>query len=167
MHEPDVSLRLMREAEFPAFRGAFVRAWAEDLRRIDGLGEEEALTEAATSIDQALPAGVATPDALLFVIDGDGRPVGTLWLEIDRRGNAHIADITIDEPHRGRGYGGRALELAEEEARRSGAGVDRAQRLRRQPRRAPAVRAARLPPDAPHAPQVARRRLTRGPRQPR
>ena len=115
-----VSLRPMADAEFAVFREAFIRAWAEDLRRVDGLDERDAVERATDSIDRSLAAGVATPGVRLFVVVGDGRPVGTLWLEVEAAA-AHIADVTIDEPHRGRGYGRRALELAEEEARRAGA----------------------------------------------
>ena len=114
-----VSLRPMVAAELPSFREAFIRAWAEDLQRVEGLAERDAIERVTQEVDRSLAA--AKPEKLLFVVVADGRAVGSLWLEIEDDGHGHIGDVTIDEAHRGRGYGRRALELAEEEARRAGA----------------------------------------------
>ena len=117
----EVRLRPLEADEFPAWRATFVAGWAEDLRATTGAGEDAARRLAEAGTDAALPQGPATPGQLLLAIVAGERDVGALWLSLGDAGHAHISDIAVDAPHRGRGVGRRALELAEDEARRAGA----------------------------------------------
>jgi len=110
----------MATEEFAAYREAFIHDWAADLENVDDLTRDGALVEAAARTDADLPLGPATPGHHLFVILADERPVGSLWFSIDAQGRAFLDDVTIREADRGKGYGRRALELCELEARQRG-----------------------------------------------
>ncbi|MDE3082132.1 MAG: GNAT family N-acetyltransferase [Acidobacteriota bacterium] len=89
--------------------------WPED--------SAEELGRAETA--RLLPQGGDTPGmSILTAFDGDVR-VGYVWLSLEPRittsGEAWIYDIEVASDLRGRGYGRRLLEAAEDEARRAGA----------------------------------------------
>lgn len=115
-----VRLRPMSAAEFPSFRASFVLDWAADIARIDDLSFADAEAQAASRTDQNLTDGPATPGHRLFVIVDGEVPVGTLWFSYEPGKPAFLDDITIREEFRGQGYGRRALELLEVEARTLG-----------------------------------------------
>ena len=116
-----IRLRAMAADEFGAYRAAFIRDWAADLEIVDDVTREGALAEAAARTDADLPLGPATPGHHLFVILADHEPVGSVWFSMDAQGRAFLDDVTIHEADRGKGYGRRALELCEQEARQRGA----------------------------------------------
>ncbi len=115
----EVSLRRMRDDEFPdwerAHRAEYVRGMTEQA----GLSREDAEAKAARDIASVLPAGLATPDTHLWVVESEGRAVGTVFLGL-RLGGAWLYDIVIDENSRGRGYGRAAMITLEGEARSLG-----------------------------------------------
>ena len=116
-----IRLRAMAAEEFAAYRETFIRDWAADLEKVDDLTRAGALAEAAARTDADLPLGPATPGHHIFVILADEEPAGNLWFSIDAQGRAFLDDVTIHEADRGKGYGRRALELCELEARQRGA----------------------------------------------
>ncbi len=116
-----VSLRSMTDAEFVGFRDGFIRAWADDLAQLDELAPAAALAEATVRTDADLPEGLATAGHHLCTIVAGERAVGSLWFSLDARGQAFLDEITIAAEERSRGYGRRALALAEDLARRLGA----------------------------------------------
>lgn len=116
----EVQLRPMTADEFARFREEFVRAWAEDLAKVEDLDPALALAQAAARTDAELPQGLETPGHRLSTVTADGRAVGSLWLSREG-GRAFLEEVTIAEAERGRGLGRRAIALAEEAARAEGA----------------------------------------------
>lgn len=116
-----ISLRPMTPTEFVGFRDGFIREWADDLAKVEGLSDEQALADAAARTDADLPLGVASPGHHLFTILADGRAVGSLWFSIGPRGRAFLDEVQVVADERGRGHGRQAIALAEAEARRCGA----------------------------------------------
>lgn len=99
--------------------------YARDLVRDFGMSPEGARAHADSSIDRLVPDGQLLPSHVVFMIEIDGEPGGDLWLA-NRDDNAEttlfIYDITVDEEHRGKGYGKAAMAFTEEEAQRRGIG---------------------------------------------
>jgi ribosomal protein S18 acetylase RimI-like enzyme len=122
---PRIAARPMTQAEFDAYLGWAVPEYADELERNTGIGREAAEQHAARSYRDALPDGIATPEhAFLTAQDADtGEHVGLLWLARQRRDGADVIwvfDVWVEEAMRGRGYGRRLMELAEERAVASG-----------------------------------------------
>jgi len=86
-----------------------------------GLAPEQAAAKAEADHATALPHGPATPDTLLCLLEADGAPVGSVWVNT-RQGStpdgsplAWVFDIVVDEARRGRGHGRALMLLAERE----------------------------------------------------
>ncbi len=111
-----LALRPMTEDEFARFRPELLEGYAAERARNLGttLEVERAVAERQTA--ELLPDGVRTKNHHLWIVTDDaGERVGVLWALVDpEQRRAFIYDIAIDEPHRGKGYGRRALELLEE-----------------------------------------------------
>lgn len=119
----EISLRPMTDAEYDRWRRRSVDSYAANIMAATGRSPESAGALAQSQFDELLPQGRATPTTWLFVIDQDGRQVGTLWLgpHPHRQGFGYVYDIEIDESARGQGLG-RAAMLAAEDVLR-GAGI--------------------------------------------
>ncbi len=120
--QPRLRMRPLSAEEFPEYRESFIRDWALDLARVEGLPPEEAIASATRRTDAGLTAGVATPGHYLYAILFDDERVGTLWFSVDEERRGFLDDITILEPFRRRGHGKGALELLEAIARELGLG---------------------------------------------
>jgi ribosomal protein S18 acetylase RimI-like enzyme len=125
---PEVTLRPMTAEEFLIYLPWAKAEYADEVMQNTGISAEAAACHSEDSFRDLVPEGVNTPGhQLLVATDPDtGERVGLLWLTTQRpRGTPAmwIYDIYVEEPLRGKGYGRRLLELAEEEARR--AGLDR------------------------------------------
>jgi len=115
-----VRLRPLREDEYAEFVEHGQEQYADDLHRNGGMTEEAAAAKAVRDYAQVLPDGLATADHTISAIEEleTGERVGQLWFarrELEGQTVAYLYDITIDEPHRGRGLG-RAAMLAFEQA---------------------------------------------------
>jgi len=116
---PEVTLRPLREDEYPAWDTEHRREYARGLVEHAGLTPKEAEAKVARDISAALPDGLATPDVYVWAVEDEGRKVGTVFFGI-RSGEAWLYEITIDAGARGRGYGRAAMLALEEEARALG-----------------------------------------------
>ena len=115
-----VTLRPLREDEYPAWAEAHIRGYAEGMTAFAGLSEEEATAKAARDHAFVLPHGLATEGLHIYALEAeDGRTVGTIFLGA-RDGGAWVYDVTVAEAERGRGYGRAAMLAIEDEARRLG-----------------------------------------------
>jgi GNAT superfamily N-acetyltransferase len=100
----------VREDELAGWLDVSKRQYAADIAENAGLTREEADRKAEHS---------------LFVLEDAGadEPVGRAWLG-ERDGPdgraAYVWDVFVEEQARGRGFGRRAMELLEKEARRRG-----------------------------------------------
>jgi ribosomal protein S18 acetylase RimI-like enzyme len=113
-------LRPLREDEFAEFLEQGRKQYADDVHRNGSMTPEAATAKAARDFAQLLPEGLATPGQTIAAIEEveTGERVGRLWFakrELGGRTVSYLYDITIDEPHRGRGLG-RAAMLAFEQA---------------------------------------------------
>lgn len=117
-----MSLRLepMTEADVSAFIVGHLDEYTRQVEQYGGWSHDDARAKAEKDMAQTFPGGRAQPDHRLFhlVEDGGGR-VGILWYATQERG-VWLYQVTIDEPHRGRGLGREAMALLEEEARALG-----------------------------------------------
>ena len=120
-----LSLRPMTRSEISAFL-ATSRDGYVAVRVASGDDEPTAARAADETIAASLPEGQPAAGQLLFRLEDDGRPVGSLWIGPADSGQPEswwVWDITIDDEHRGQGYGKSAMLLAENEARAHGATV--------------------------------------------
>jgi GNAT superfamily N-acetyltransferase len=124
---PEVVLRPMTAEEFRGYRAHAIQDYADEVRRNTGVDAEGARKHAERAFTDILPDGLASPGHRILVAeDPPGERIGLLWLaRLHREGirTAWIYDVAVEEPLRGRGYGRRLMEAAEEQAR--GLGVRR------------------------------------------
>ena len=113
----------MRVDEFADWLPRACEDYADDMIRNSDADPEAARAKARRDSERLFPGGLPSVDQLVFVIEADGERVGELWLsarEGELRRVLYVWNIRIDERHRGRGLGRRAMVLAESEARRRG-----------------------------------------------
>ncbi|MFD7239147.1 GNAT family N-acetyltransferase [Streptomyces syringium] len=116
--------RSMTEAEFAVWQERAKAAYAQDwITR--GVPADQARAKAEADHGSALPAGLATPGALLSVLTHHGTTVGILWLAVREGGpdepGAFVYDVETVEEHRGRGHGRSLMLLAETQSLAAGA----------------------------------------------
>ena len=121
----DLRLWPMDRAEFDAWRGDVVRAFAEEQVAAGSWPADEAIELATKSNDALLPDGFDTEGMRFYTGRiADGTRVGVLWLGLTHpRGKpdcAFIYDIEIHEPYRGSGYGRALLAAVDAEVRAHG-----------------------------------------------
>ena len=114
-----VTFRPLREDEFATWSEEHARGYVEGMIAFADLSREDAEAKATRDVAGVFPAGLATEGIRLWVVEDEGRPVGTVFLGV-RDGGAWLYDITIDESERGRGYGRAAMLELEDEVRRLG-----------------------------------------------
>ena len=114
-----VSLRPFREEEYPAWNKAHRAEYERGLVEFAGLSRAAARAKVDHDVPSVLPDGLATADTRFWVIEDEGRRVGTIFLGI-RGGEAWLYDIVIDEAERGRGLGRAAMLALEDEVRAFG-----------------------------------------------
>jgi RimJ/RimL family protein N-acetyltransferase len=103
-----------------------VQAFAQDNIQVGRWSEEEAQAQAEKELGHFLPQGLETPNHYISVIvdDETGQKVGMIWFDISKQGRAvfgNIYNVEIFQEFRRHGYGTRALELMESQARELGA----------------------------------------------
>jgi ribosomal protein S18 acetylase RimI-like enzyme len=100
----------------------------EQARRKAGDSAEVAAEKARTSLESSFPGGVPAPGHLVYDIvatdpESAGEIVGYLWIAPLTEGSDAwwVFDISVEEHHRGAGYGRAAMQLAEKAAAEHGA----------------------------------------------
>ena len=118
------SLRPLNPAEIAEYVAQIRTMYAAELREHLFLDEAAARARADRSASEAFPDGAVAPGHWIYAVeDGEGTPVGRLWLGEPFDGEAEslwVYDIEISPDHRGRGLGRDAMLLAEEQARLHG-----------------------------------------------
>ena len=120
-----LSLRPMTRSEISAFLATSRDGYVAE-RVASGDDEATAARAADETIAASFPDGQPAAGHLLLRLEDDGLPLGSLWIGPADAGQPEswwVWDITIDEEHRGQGYGKAAMLLAENEARAEGATV--------------------------------------------
>ena len=111
-----VTLRPLRDDEYEAWDAAHRAEYEHGLVEFAGLTPEAAREKVAHDVEAVLPERLATPDVRLWVVEADGRRVGTVWLGF-RGSRPWLYDVTIDADERGRAYGRAAMLALEDEVR--------------------------------------------------
>jgi ribosomal protein S18 acetylase RimI-like enzyme len=101
------------------------RSYAQDMHELGGVPVEEARERARQSTLELFPDGLpAEGNQLWRAVDGDGEPVGVLWLAHRAKGtpgeHAWIYDIEVEPGRRGQGHGRTMMHRAEEITREWG-----------------------------------------------
>lgn len=113
----------MTEAEYDSWVEHEAEEYALEMAEASGSTLEEARRISREQTREFLPDGLRTRDAfLLRVLDGDGAPVGVLWVgpHPRRAGAGWVFDVEIEEARRGEGFGRAAMLAAEQVARDAG-----------------------------------------------
>lgn len=119
MTTPQVHLRPITDAEYPAWTDRSVASFAAAIGPARGLSADEALKLAREETEKLLPEGPATDRQLIWIAWADAEPVGSLWISLRSR-VPFVYGLEVHSAQRGKGYG-RAIMLAgEEECRRRG-----------------------------------------------
>jgi ribosomal protein S18 acetylase RimI-like enzyme len=123
----DLRLRPIREDEFGPWLESVTLDYALETARNKKISHAAALEEARASMERILPKGMATPLHTFELAEQDGVEgrIGFLWYTRERHSDHEIVwlfDVVVDEPHRGRGFGRRLMELLEERTRAAGLG---------------------------------------------
>ena len=118
------SLRPLNPGEIAEYAARVRTMYAAELREHLFLDDAAATARADRSANAAFPDGAVAPGHWIYAVeDGEGTPVGRLWLGEPFDGDAEslwVYDIEIAPEHRGRGLGRDAMLLAEEQARMHG-----------------------------------------------
>jgi CubicO group peptidase (beta-lactamase class C family)/ribosomal protein S18 acetylase RimI-like enzyme len=107
---PRIRIRPMTESEFDEWQEELAHEYADEQVAAGNWDRASALERALAGNAQLLPDGLRTPRMLLVrAILRNGDAVGRAWAGLEHpRGapdTAFLYDISIDEAHRGRGYG--------------------------------------------------------------
>lgn len=110
-----VTARPMTEAEYPLWLTAEKASYVGDIVRAGALSREEAERKCERDFAELLPAGLATPDNTLLVLEAAGEEVGTGWLKHGfLPGVSYGYSLHVHERHRGKGYGRAAMAAGEQ-----------------------------------------------------
>lgn len=114
----DLVLRDLTDEELAHYLVHLEQSYADDMHRLGGVPEAVARADARESTLQLFPDGRPVDGHHLWrAEDGDGRPVGLLWLAHRQPGtvreHAYVYDIEVDADRRGEGWGRRLIERAE------------------------------------------------------
>ncbi|MFJ1597159.1 GNAT family N-acetyltransferase [Streptomyces sp. NPDC088261] len=121
---PALTARPMTPDEYGPWLVAGKDEYVADIVRSGSLTPAEARAKSDRDFADLLPAGPATPDHHIVVLEAAGAPVGTLWLK-----HHHLPGVTfgfsleIDESHRGKGFGHASMAVAESETLGAGDSV--------------------------------------------
>jgi ribosomal protein S18 acetylase RimI-like enzyme len=111
----------MTPAQFDAFIGASVPAYADDKVAAGQWPPSEALARARAEFDELLPQGLATADNLLYAInDMAGADVGVLWISLQERAGqrvAYVYDVYVQPERQRQGHASRAFAALEQVVR--------------------------------------------------
>jgi ribosomal protein S18 acetylase RimI-like enzyme len=114
-----LSLRPLTGSERVQLAAQAELRYAEDIEQNGRFKAADARRKAAEDVPRLL----RDRDSTLFALEESGQRVGHLWLgkrEQQGRRFFWIWDVFVAEEHRGRGIGRKAMQLAEQEARRQG-----------------------------------------------
>jgi ribosomal protein S18 acetylase RimI-like enzyme len=118
----DATFAPLEDAELASWLTRSQQGYVAD-RMAAGDTLAEATANATSSLDRLFPGGTPAPGQLVGRVICDGEPVGELW--VGPAGNDSqrwwVWSVAVDEARRGRGYGRKAMVLAETLARRHGA----------------------------------------------
>jgi len=112
-------LRPMNAYEFEHYIKPAIKEYAADLTTSGSCLESDSFKEAQKAFGFLLPDGVKSKDQYLFhVINETDAIIGMVWFGLRPNNEGFIYDFSIKEVFRGQGFGTRAMELLELEAKK-------------------------------------------------
>jgi ribosomal protein S18 acetylase RimI-like enzyme len=114
----------MTQEEYVAWRERSKREYAAEIAVARDLDADAATAQSAGEFAELLPDGLASPGMHLWTAVVGDEPVGMGWFELRQRASgvsAWIFDISVDQGHRGKGYGRALLDALHDAARALGA----------------------------------------------
>jgi ribosomal protein S18 acetylase RimI-like enzyme len=120
-----IRLERMGEDEYPTYRDAAVRGYADDKVRSGDWVSRDALTLSAQAFHRLAPNGLRTPDQHFFTVHdaATDAKVGWLWYQVRDDGpyrSAYLCDIVIFDACRRQGYGTACLAELDNQAKSLG-----------------------------------------------
>ena len=115
-----VKLEKMNSNEFQRYLSFAIKNYASEHVRAGNWEESEAVDKAAQEYENLLPDGKNTTNQYLFTIRDGEHEVGIIWLAKRSAEKGFIYDIYISEENQGKGYGRKAMEEIEKEAKNLG-----------------------------------------------
>jgi ribosomal protein S18 acetylase RimI-like enzyme len=120
-----VELIPFQQGEFEDYLENLLVRYTADKIAAGNVGPDNATETIRKEIDNLMPQGLQTPHHTYFQIcdQESGNKVGILWVYYDpqdRRKQAFIYDLEVDEAYRRQGYASQALLALEDHLRRLG-----------------------------------------------
>ena len=115
-----VKLQKMNSNEFQRYLSFAIKNYASEHVKAGNWDEAEAVDKAAQEYENLLPDGEKTANQYLFTIRDEDHEVGIIWLAKRSDEKGFIYDIYIREENQGKGYGKKAMEEIEKEAKNLG-----------------------------------------------
>jgi ribosomal protein S18 acetylase RimI-like enzyme len=124
----DLRLSELTSSEYEHWWDLATRDYAQEHVKSGNWTAGEAVEKSVAEFRKLLPEGTRTPGHYLYALEDPQTKdrVGILWFRADKGPDApqppvvFIYDLRVDEKYRGKGYGARAMGLAEMRARELG-----------------------------------------------
>ena len=111
-------LRQMNAYEFEHYAEKAVHSYAAELVKSGSCSEDVSLKQAQKTYDSLLPKGLESEGQYLFhIINDTDAVIGMIWFGERPNHEGFIYDFSILEHFRNQGFGTKALELVEVEAK--------------------------------------------------
>lgn len=113
----------MTSTDYDLWLARSKKAYALDKERADKLTSGEAMEIAERDFSSLLPEGLNSAGSFLYVMKNNETTVGFLWFGIrgaDDNRKVFLYDIIVEEEHRGKKYGKKAMLLLEDEVKKLG-----------------------------------------------
>ncbi|WP_406739044.1 GNAT family N-acetyltransferase [Streptomyces sp. NBC_00853] len=111
---PGLTVRRLTEEEYPAWYAAEEAAYISDIVRAGTLTPEQAKAKSDQDFARYLPQGYQSPGHAFYVMEADGRAVGTGWVNHGfLPGVTFGFSLEVYEEQRGKGYGRAAMAVGQ------------------------------------------------------
>jgi len=111
----------MNAYEFEHYIKSAVTEYASELTKSGMFAEKDSLKKSQQTFDMLLKDGVETDGQYLFhIINETDAIIGMIWFGIRPNNEGFIYDFSINEAFRSQGFGTKAMELVETEAKSHG-----------------------------------------------
>ena len=118
-----ISFDKMNNQEFEKYLDFMKKEYAQDISANFSLQMDKALEESEMMVKETFSDGLLTVGQYIFNISDSNlsRNVGIIWFNVNSEINrAYLYHIYIDELHRNKGYGSKALKLLEAKVKELG-----------------------------------------------
>ncbi len=113
------NLRPMNAYEFEHYVKDAVKEYASELTKSGSCQEKDSLSISQKTFTSLLPDGIESKDQFLYhIINETDAVIGMIWFGLRPNNEGFICDFSIHENFRGQGFGKKAMELVELEAKK-------------------------------------------------